>query len=352
MNELVELWWIHRFGSTIADGTGVGHTASRPCFMLVVELTPCKRSARCCAPMGMGNGLRSYVRAGTVNYATARWLAGRRANGTAHYSATSSQWVPHGRLEVCDWSLTGFLVLVRSPEELRARRSGNAPIERSPKISAQRSSMPAAACTPTRHRLPPGVSPQEWPVHRDDRRSPDAFDRSSDSLSSPRARGDWTRCLHPRHWLAPASTRAAVSVSWPASSSGHDVVCVCRASPRVSSSASWEGLEFRPMNPVLRTRPNAKTRRATCSQGSRTNPGIPVLPSTGAERRRASFVSLHSLPEHRPSGLTEGADLSRVAATMPTHQQVLAAAGGVGICDVSGHGVARPCWQIESTVSC
>ncbi len=102
MNEFIELWWILPASvlfSTIAVGSGVsGALFFSPFFMLVVGLAPAEAvgAGLLTQVFGMGNGLRAYVRAGTVDYATARWLlmgavpsvavgavlAGRLASGT------------------------------------------------------------------------------------------------------------------------------------------------------------------------------------------------------------------------------------------------------------------------------
>lgn len=80
MNEFIELWWILPASvlfSTIAVGSGVsGALFFSPFFMLVVGLAPAEAvgAGLLTQVFGMGNGLRAYVRAGTVDYATARWL--------------------------------------------------------------------------------------------------------------------------------------------------------------------------------------------------------------------------------------------------------------------------------------
>ena len=80
MNEFIELWWILPASvlfSTIAVGSGVsGALFFSPFFMLVVGLAPAEAvgAGLLTQVFGMGNGLRAYVRAGTVDYATAGWL--------------------------------------------------------------------------------------------------------------------------------------------------------------------------------------------------------------------------------------------------------------------------------------
>ncbi len=75
-----QLWWVFPVSivfSTIAIGSGVsGALFFSPFFMLVVGLTPVQAvgAGLLTEVFGMGNGLRSYVRAKLVDYASARWL--------------------------------------------------------------------------------------------------------------------------------------------------------------------------------------------------------------------------------------------------------------------------------------
>ena len=126
MNEFVELWWILSpsvLFSTIAVGSGVsGALFFSPFFMLVVGLTPVQAvgAGLLTEVFGMGNGLRSYVRAGTVDYATARWLL-LGAVPIVVVGALLADQLPSGVLTVVFGLglvvLGGFLVLVRNPEE-------------------------------------------------------------------------------------------------------------------------------------------------------------------------------------------------------------------------------------------
>ena len=76
----LELWWVFPAAiafSTVAIGSGVsGALFFSPFFMLVVGLSPVKAigAGLMTEVFGMGNGLRSYVKAKIVDYATARWL--------------------------------------------------------------------------------------------------------------------------------------------------------------------------------------------------------------------------------------------------------------------------------------
>ena len=76
----LELWWIFPAAiafSTIAIGSGIsGALFFSPFFMLVVGLSPVQAvgAGLLTEVFGMGNGLRAYVSAKLVDYATARWL--------------------------------------------------------------------------------------------------------------------------------------------------------------------------------------------------------------------------------------------------------------------------------------
>lgn len=126
MNEFVELWWILPVSvlfSTIAVGSGVsGALFFSPFFMLVVGLVPVQAvgAGLLTEVFGMGNGLRSYVRAGTVDYGTARWLL-LGALPTVVVGALLADQLPGGTLKVIFGLgllvLAGFFVLVRRPGE-------------------------------------------------------------------------------------------------------------------------------------------------------------------------------------------------------------------------------------------
>ena len=80
MDTFSQLWWVFPASivfSTVAIGSGVsGALFFSPFFMLVVGLTPVQAvgAGLLTEVFGMGNGLRSYVRAKLVDYATVRWL--------------------------------------------------------------------------------------------------------------------------------------------------------------------------------------------------------------------------------------------------------------------------------------
>ncbi len=126
MNEFIELWWILPASvlfSTIAVGSGVsGALFFSPFFMLVVGLAPVQAvgAGLLTQVFGMGNGLRSYVRAGIVDYATARWLL-LGAVPSVVVGAVLADQLPSGVLKVFLGLglvvLAGFLVLVRHAEE-------------------------------------------------------------------------------------------------------------------------------------------------------------------------------------------------------------------------------------------
>nr|WP_265108548.1 sulfite exporter TauE/SafE family protein [Halosolutus halophilus] len=73
-------WWIFPASiafSTIALASGVsGALFFSPFFLLVVGLQPAQAigAGLLTEVFGMGNGLRSYVKQGLVDYATAKWL--------------------------------------------------------------------------------------------------------------------------------------------------------------------------------------------------------------------------------------------------------------------------------------
>ena len=126
MNEFVELWWILPTSVlflTIAVGSGVsGALFFSPFFMLVVGLVPVQAvgAGLLTEVFGMGNGLRSYVRAGTVDYATARWLL-LGAVPSVVVGALLADQLSSAVLKVLFGLglivLSGFLVLVRHSEE-------------------------------------------------------------------------------------------------------------------------------------------------------------------------------------------------------------------------------------------
>lgn len=79
MEGFLELWWVFPAAilfSTVAIGSGIsGALFFSPFFMLVVGLSPAEAvgAGLLTEVFGMGNGLRSYVKAKLVDYDTARW---------------------------------------------------------------------------------------------------------------------------------------------------------------------------------------------------------------------------------------------------------------------------------------
>jgi len=80
MDRFLTHWWVFPAAivfSTIALASGVsGALFFSPFFMLVVGLTPAQAigAGLLTEVFGMGNGLRSYVKQGVVDYQTAKWL--------------------------------------------------------------------------------------------------------------------------------------------------------------------------------------------------------------------------------------------------------------------------------------
>ena len=121
-----EFWWVLPAAvafSTVAIGSGVsGALFFSPFFMLVVGLSPVQAvgAGLLTEVFGMGNGLRAYVRAKLVDYATARWLLIGAVPGVI-VGALVADAIPSpvlkGVFGVGLLTLAGFLILVRSPEE-------------------------------------------------------------------------------------------------------------------------------------------------------------------------------------------------------------------------------------------
>ncbi|MFB6121468.1 MAG: sulfite exporter TauE/SafE family protein [Halobacteriaceae archaeon] len=80
VGQFLSAWWIFPVSvlfATIALAAGVsGALLFSPFFMLVVGLSPSQAigAGLMTEVAGMGNGLRSYVNQGVVDYSTARWL--------------------------------------------------------------------------------------------------------------------------------------------------------------------------------------------------------------------------------------------------------------------------------------
>ncbi len=126
MQTFSELWWVLPVSvvfSTVAIGSGVsGALFFSPFFMLVVGLAPAQAvgAGLLTEVFGMGNGLRSYVRAKLVDYATARWLLlGAIPSVVVGAIAADllSDRILKGNFGIGLLVLAAFLVLVRSPEE-------------------------------------------------------------------------------------------------------------------------------------------------------------------------------------------------------------------------------------------
>lgn len=121
-----QLWWVLPASivfSTVAIGSGVsGALFFSPFFMLVVGLTPVQAvgAGLLTEVFGMGNGLRSYVKAGLVDYATVRWLLLGSVPAVV-LGAVGADMVSDRFLQAIFGIgllvLSAFLVLVRSPEQ-------------------------------------------------------------------------------------------------------------------------------------------------------------------------------------------------------------------------------------------
>lgn len=126
MAAFFDLWWVFPVSilfSTVAIGSGVsGALFFSPFFMLVIGLSPVQAvgAGLLTEVFGMGNGLRSYVRARLVDYATAKWLL-LGALPFVILGATAADMVPSRVLKtifgVGLLILAVFLIVVRSPEE-------------------------------------------------------------------------------------------------------------------------------------------------------------------------------------------------------------------------------------------
>ena len=126
MDSFLQLWWVFPVSiifSTIAIGSGVsGALFFSPFFMLVVGLSPVQAvgAGLLTEVFGMGNGLRSYVRAKLVDYATAKWLL-LGALPFVVVGAIAADMIPSRVLKTIFGAglliLAAFLILVRSPEE-------------------------------------------------------------------------------------------------------------------------------------------------------------------------------------------------------------------------------------------
>lgn len=124
--EFLELWWVFPSSAvfaTVAVGAGVsGALFFSPFFMIVVGLSPAQAvgAGLLTEVFGMGNGLRSYVRQGLVDYATARWLLAA-AIPLALAGSLTAHRIPSGVLRGIFGAglvaLAGFLLFQRTPEQ-------------------------------------------------------------------------------------------------------------------------------------------------------------------------------------------------------------------------------------------
>lgn len=125
MEPFLELWWVFPAAvvfSTVAIGTGVsGALFFSPFFMLVVGLAPAQAvgAGLLTEVFGMGNGLRAYVRARLVDFATARWLL-LGAIPMVVVGAIAADLISDRLLKAIFGAgllvLAGFLILVPPPE--------------------------------------------------------------------------------------------------------------------------------------------------------------------------------------------------------------------------------------------
>lgn len=119
-------WWVFPAAiafSAVALSSGVsGALFFSPFFMLVVGLTPAQAigAGLLTEMFGMGNGLRSYVRQGVVDYATAKWLL-LGAVPAVVVGAFAAHVVDPGFLKLAFGvgllGLGGFLVYYETPED-------------------------------------------------------------------------------------------------------------------------------------------------------------------------------------------------------------------------------------------
>ncbi len=126
METFLDLWWVLPASivfSTVAIGSGVsGALFFSPFFMLVVGLSPVQAvgAGLLTEVFGMGNGLRSYVTAKLVDYATAKWML-LGAVPSVIVGALVADLMSDQILKAIFGTglviLAGFLILVRSPEQ-------------------------------------------------------------------------------------------------------------------------------------------------------------------------------------------------------------------------------------------
>lgn len=124
--EFLDYWWVFPASivfAMVALASGVsGALFFSPFFMLVVGLTPAQAigAGLLTEVFGMGNGLRSYVKQGVVDYATAKWLLLGSIPAVV-LGALAAHWTEPTLLKLVFGVgllvLGGFLVFYPSPEE-------------------------------------------------------------------------------------------------------------------------------------------------------------------------------------------------------------------------------------------
>lgn len=135
MDDFLGHWWIFPASivfATIALASGVsGALFFSPFFLLVVGLQPAQAigAGLLTEVFGMGNGLRSYVKQGLVDYATAKWLL-LGAVPSIVAGAFAAQYAPEALLRgifgIGLVILGGFLFYYEPPENcVPGEREGN-----------------------------------------------------------------------------------------------------------------------------------------------------------------------------------------------------------------------------------
>ena len=125
-DQFVRHWWVFPASvlfATVALAAGVsGSLFFSPFFMLVVGLSPAQAigAGLLTEVFGMGNGLRSYVKQGVVDYATAKWLLLGSIPAIV-LGSLAAHWVNPTLLKLVFgvglFLLGGFLLFYPSPEE-------------------------------------------------------------------------------------------------------------------------------------------------------------------------------------------------------------------------------------------
>lgn len=126
VDRILDHWWVFPASvlfSMIAIAAGVsGALFFSPFFLLAVGLSPAQAvgAGLMTEVFGMGNGLRSYVKQGVVDYATAKWLL-VGALPAIVIGSFAAHYVPdtllRGGFGVGLFVLGGFLLYFDSPEE-------------------------------------------------------------------------------------------------------------------------------------------------------------------------------------------------------------------------------------------